>query len=209
MKHFTMFLFLLSPFLSFAQFSFGLEAGVNLSNIHIKEPADINVELDEGYQYKPGFDAGVFAAWQTGEHFRLQSGLLYSRKGTSVDVNTDQQNNEFDLHYLTVPLLAKYQVLRPLWLSGGVDVGYLISSVATYPHDKVDITEIWTRGDFGVRMGVTWQVADRLQVNLDYRHGLTNIGSVIYTDVNGDDLDIPRSTNRSFLLSLGYAFLRS
>ncbi len=213
MKKFTLPLLCLLPLFSIAQLSIGLRAGVNVSNIHINEPSDFNEEIDGNYHYRTGVDLGINATWQTSEHFRVQSGLIYSRKGTSIDISPDsnEPNNKFDLHYLAIPLVAQYKILGPLWLSGGMEARYLLSAIGKYPMDEVTITDIWTRADLGLNAGITWQVAANLQLNIEYQYGLVNVGKkTTYTDSNGDPLSKqPKTTNRSIALTLGYAFLRS
>ncbi len=212
MKRLALLFFLLCPFLTFAQFSLGLQAGVNFSNINISEPESFTENLDEDYQFKAGFDIGITTALQIKEGFRLSSAVLYSRKGATTDQSENFQilASETDLHYLVVPLVGEFQIVRPVWLSGGVEAGYLLEAKAKSEDQTTDVGDLWTDGDFALRAGLAWQVSDRLQLRFDYRHGLANIGSkVVYTDVNGEPLEQATTTNRTIALSLGYAFWRS
>ncbi|MBO2007600.1 porin family protein [Hymenobacter negativus] len=89
-------------------FSFGPQLGGNLSILHASTHATTLGQL------RPGFEAGVLAAWQH-QHWSLQSGLCFSQQGTSNyarPYTLVAESIDYRLNYLQLPLAVAY-ALRP------------------------------------------------------------------------------------------------
>src|SRR3546814_11044215 len=105
----------------FAQVNYGLKAGVNLSNMSLSEDVD-----GWGPGMLTGFNAGVFVNTEVAENFSIQPELLYSTAGSVIAEEGDDSWKQ-KLSYLSLPVLARYQLVEGLRLAVGPRVGLLLS----------------------------------------------------------------------------------
>ncbi|GJM32202.1 MAG: hypothetical protein DHS20C18_12030 [Saprospiraceae bacterium] len=213
MKYLFSFFLCFTPFLTFAQFTVGMQAGLNISTVATNEVSEFNLDLDDTYKSKVGYKVGLLAAYHAGEKLEIQSGLLYSLKGYLDDQTdgVDRLETNNNLHYLVVPVTLQRQIIRPLWLQGGIEAGYLVASNSKSKFNDIKVEDpndkdLWKKLDLALKAGLTWKVSDKIQLNADYQWGILNINQVVFTDINGDPIegDNPRSTNRVFSASLSY-----
>lgn len=128
-------LLLCLPFISRAQGPhIGVKAGLNMSNLYSTEVDDKNARL--------GFNAGLLGRTNLEGPVGLQVELLYSTKGNNTQYSglfgLVDQEVQFDLNYLELPLLACFRFAdNALELQVGGYGAYLLSS------------DVSTSGDLG------------------------------------------------------------
>lgn len=184
----------------FAEYYFGLAAGLTVSSIHSNSSA-----LD-GHSAQTGAFIGVTGGYQIMPYvpLYLESGLLFVEKGGKSSFG----NSDFtyDLNYLELPVVARYKIfllngctVQPFfgfYLAEGVGgkIRNYQDRVAygsfgnTYPDN-------FRRFDSGLRLGCSLNFMF-LHVQAAYDAGLVNIGQ--------DDFDDTR--NGCFMLSFGFNF---
>lgn len=198
---------------SFCQ-TFGLKAGLNLSNMLTKDNEGIS---NENLKMNPGFHVGATVEFPLAEMFSFESGLLLSTKGVKIEYNESGVDamSKMNLLYLDIPLTAKayfdisgakiYGVFGP-YLGIGLSGKTIIE--ATYQGrtetEKADIkwgsdkdNDELKRLDYGLMIGAGVEIK-AIQIGLSYSLGLANISA--YT---GEGTKI---SNRVLGLSVGYRF---
>jgi hypothetical protein len=205
---FFVFLILIFSQETFSQ-TFGVKAGLNLSNVVFKNnAANFNIET--------GFHAGATVEFPLNRVFLFETGILLSSRG----YRESAKNPFLDLHeeasysYLEVPILAKAFFSIPtitFYLQGGPYFGYGI-----YGKDKGSVNsngdlsswskkinwgsdyppDMLKRLDYGLIFGPGVQI-NHIQISLSYGLGLANISSVNWLKIH----------NRVTEISVGYKFL--
>lgn len=158
--------------------SFGIKGGINVAKLN-KSEFD-NITTGHG---------GVFLRAKLGP-VAIQPEVLYSRLGANGELETDKN---LRLDYLLIPIMLKIYPIPLLGLNiqGGPQFGYL-ANTKEISKDKIK------NSDISVDLGIGWDT--KLGIGLDARYciGTNNIF---------DDKEITLDAkNRSFMLSLSYAF---
>ncbi len=198
---------------SFAQ-TFGIKAGLNLSNFRIKDDDDT---LSDDFKMNSGFHIGPTVEFPINELFSFESGLLLSTKGFKVSDKGTHLDETFDykqklnLLYLDVPLTAKatYDIGgAKIYGTFGPYIGTGLSGKAKYEADghtnEDDINfgsdeddDDLKRLDYGLTAGAGI-VFNAIQIGITYGLGLANISN------NTDDGY--KINNRVLGFSVGYKF---
>ncbi|MFA6618776.1 MAG: porin family protein [Candidatus Neomarinimicrobiota bacterium] len=195
---------------SYAQ-TFGIKAGLNLSNMVQK---DDTFNYSENYQMNPGFHVGPTAEFSFNEFLSLEAGVLLSTKGyasTTEILSTTTKTNTM-LLYLDIPVTAKINVdlgdlgvfgafgpYLGVGLSGKAKVKTIIGNIETSGDSEITWGEdgSYNRLDFGLTMGAGVDL-NSLLVGVYYNLGLINVSTM-----TGNN---HKATHGVLALSLGYKF---
>ncbi|TAH24270.1 MAG: PorT family protein [Cytophagales bacterium] len=106
-----------------AQIGIGIKGGINFSKL-------TNLEW-ESSSYKRGALTGIIVDAKINDNFAIQSELLYSFQGTSIDFikNKDKNIYTYELNYIQIPLLLKLSYgdeKARIYINGGYWLGFLI-----------------------------------------------------------------------------------
>ena len=181
---------LLGDKLNSEKLKFGLDGGVNWSNITNLDPS----------KYKAHFNLGFYFDFLLKENTRwyLHTGVLVkSTMGPQGLAPYTIGNAELDtlfaggkisrkISYFNVPILARYQFKNMLYIEAGPNLGLLYKAYDIFyadVEDKEDLTynlevrDQYTRIDVGVMAGVGFQVIKGTGYNfgMRYYYGLTEI----------------------------------
>ncbi len=172
----------------YAQWAVGGQVGLNSSSVHF--PGSGGVEL--GSKYCMGLNGGFFAQYQFSHYFSLQAELLYMKGGYELEDFIYE-----NVHYLEIPVLAKFTHRTGLNLQLGPQVGFLLKRRLRYGEEVQSQALLGKKQplDFGLAFGAGYEAKNGLFLDIRYLLGLTSI----YKDVEGFQ-------NRTFYLSLGYKF---
>lgn len=115
----------------YAQYAFGLKGGINFCNYG-------GVYLTSNYQNKTTIPFGFVAHFQTSKWFSVQAELNYDPKGANYSIvktsqsfySEEYKDFEENLNYLTLPVLAKFDIGSKNRIFGytGVYLSYLLSA---------------------------------------------------------------------------------
>lgn len=149
----------------------GIKGGFNVSNIYIDDVDDENARL--------GFNAGVFGEIISSEAFGLQAELLYSTKGAKWESDGLNQETEFHLNYLDVPVLAVFKLGESVEIHAGAYGGFLLNSSISTEGDLGSGTDDLDKDnfrafDYGLLGGIGFNFG-ALQVGARYNYGLQKI----------------------------------
>jgi len=203
MKHIVLIFCLSMAFLSAqAQIYPGIKVGGNLSNLTFYGPS-APVFPDNYYQVKPGLQAGIFAQMRFEPYFYLQPELIWISKGSQVledFVSTNRTN--FNLNYLSLPLLAIYKPSDNLGLEFGPEFSYLLSTRVNNQNlqEFLDFQDV----DVSLTAGILYEFEKMLFIDFRFSFGLFNVEQFAFTDNSGNPIDTQRTRNTSFQISLGY-----
>src|SRR5688572_2643824 len=116
MKIIIIYLFLLSPVLTFAQI--GAKVGLNFANV--TNASSINSETRTGYHL------GVFLAGSSKTILSSRTEILYSRQG--YNFSTNENTGVVDLSYLMLPQFMAINITKFVQLQLGGQIAYLLNA---------------------------------------------------------------------------------
>lgn len=173
--------------------AFGVKGGINVASLAVNEADEERSRL--------GLNAGFFARTAPEEPFGLQVELLYSSKGSNTTYSAFfgliDQEVDFNLNYLELPVLASFRLGGVVDLHAGAYAGYLLNArVSTSGDlgsgseelDKADLSAM----DLGIAGGVGLNLGPA-QFGVRYLHGLSKVA-----DSDAADLVLGDAKNRCF-----------
>lgn len=172
---------------SYAQFRFGVKAGLNIANMRVSGFTGVTESS------KIAFHAGGMIDYSFSKSFSLESGLLLSWKGANFDRdiyndNTTKiiENTSFTPLFIELPINAVYKVdFKPikLLLFAGPYLGFGVAGNREIEHEASGLPAGVTLGD-----AVTWCVQNAL-TEPDGTSGL-KYGSKTDDDLKGFDFGL-------------------
>lgn len=189
-----------------AQITLGLKAGLNVSDLSVKDADGDSFDLES----KTGFAGGAWFQLGLGDVFALQPEVLYSPKGARQNVG--ETTLSLDLTYLDVPLLVMARVPAgdsPIWpilyvgpvFSFELDCKLKGQDASLGCDAGAEPTSRTKSMDTGVAFGAGFEFffgSIRAQLDGRYTVGLRNIND---TD-SGSNV---KNRSWTFLFGLGYA----
>jgi hypothetical protein len=182
--------------------SMGIKGGLNLSNLYIDDVDDENARV--------GFNLGIYGQVLSSETFALQPELLFSTKGARDEFNgVIDQEIEFNLNYLDLPLLAVFKLGESAEIHAGGYASYLLNANITTEgdigggNDDIDRDHLKSFdyglvGGFGLNFGA-------LQIGARYNYGLVKIAESDAAElVIGDAKNSVAQIYLAFDLNTGY-----
>lgn len=208
-KPFLSLLMLFASLHCFAQHEVGTlsfipKIGINLANVTGNDVYYLKDGIGDKLlkpQYRIGVMAGIESEYQMSSALSLSIGALYSLQGNKYEDIEYQKNYSVALHYVNVPVILNFYVVKGLALKAGLQAGYAFykkesfdqlvgSNWSTYSTSG----SIYKNFDVAVPVGISYDF-DKLRVDLRYNYGLTSISKL-----NG----MPSIKNHVFQLSVGY-----
>jgi hypothetical protein len=196
-----------------AQVKFGLQGGLNLSNVTEK---DKDVTYSKDYKSKPGFNLGVTAEFSKSEKLSFESGLFFSTKGHKVEDTGIKITVNFN--YLEVPVNVIYKIdlgSSKVFLKAGPYFGYAVSGKVKAnekifddangnPTDEITIkfgndkdNDNLKAIDYGLNFGAGVEF-NQMTLGFQYGLGLANLAL--------DTSNSYKMSNKVMAVSIGYRF---
>ncbi len=186
--------------------SFGVKAGLNLSNLAIK-PND-----GDKPDARTSFHIGGLVEIPITEKFSVQPEILYSSQGAKNKEKDEGYTTEltFKLDYISLPIMAKYYVIDNLALELGPQFNLLMSAKADLDYsiagqsgtESVDLKDQFKKLDIGLGFGASYALDMGVFFGARYNLGLTDINDGKDPDFD----DNPTIKNNVFQISAGYKF---
>ncbi|MBK6935845.1 MAG: PorT family protein [Chitinophagaceae bacterium] len=169
--------------ISEAQVSFGAKAGLNLYKFGGTDGSDLDFQKS-----KFSFHAGGFVNIPISSMFSVQPEVLYSGQGTKQEDNGDQML--WNLDYINVPLMLRYNNPVGFYAETGPEAGFLISAKVKVKAEGTDATEDikdQMKGfNFSWGTGVGYITKSGFGIGARYNIGLVSI-------VDNSDVDVKNS----------------
>ncbi|WP_298421232.1 porin family protein [uncultured Kordia sp.] len=159
----------------------GAKVGLNFANIYGDNTGNIDPITSI-------INFGIVGEISLSEKFSFQPELMYSVQGYSVS------DDVVALNYFNIPLMGKYYLSKKLSVEAGPQIGFLLSA----KDDGRSVTDNFKTLDFGVNVGVGYELNNGLNFGVRYNLGLSNIN-----DVSGSSNKIRNGVAQ---ISVGYFF---
>ncbi|MEK6494635.1 porin family protein [Myroides odoratimimus] len=169
----------------------GAKTGLNVSNL----------TNSDGLSSRTSMHVGAVAEIFITEKFSVQPELLYSAQGAKSDFAIDGNGN-FDfgkttlkLDYITIPVMAKYYIVKGLNIQAGPQFAFNVNAKV----DSEDVKDEIKGFEFGVNFGAGYELPMGIFFDARYNVGVTDFAKKI------DGVQL-KSKNGVFQLSVGYKF---
>ena len=182
--------------------TFGLKAGVNISNVYDKEGN--NFVATGAF----GFAAGGFVTIPLGEYFAIQPEVLFSQKGFkgSGTILGSPYNYERTTNFLDIPILVAFRPIKFVSVVFGPEYSFLLSeknnfssAISNASQEQQFTNDNIRKNIFGLTGGVDLNVTDIAVIGLRAGWDLQQN--------NGDGTSTtPRYRNVWYQFTLGYRF---
>lgn len=132
---------------AFAQFDFGVKAGLNLNKIHT-DAGSLNANYKESLDTKTGFSAGIFA--RIGDKIFLQPEVLYTERNGKIEAVT---GGIYDVKFksVDVPVLVGFKLFEFLRVNAGPVANIKLSESGKLKDDLNQ--EAFKNATFGYQAG--------------------------------------------------------
>lgn len=145
----------------------------------------------EGTKTKAGFTAGVEGMYQAAEKFGVSAALMYSLQGTKYE----GVDKAYNMHYLNIPILANYYVVKGLAVKAGIQPGFLVGA----KHDGNSFSDSCKKFDFAIPVGLSYEISN-IVFDARYNIGLTK------TRKSEHGITVEKTKNSVFQFTVGYKF---
>jgi hypothetical protein len=181
---------------SYAQVSFGVKAGLNISNV--KDFSSVS-------KTRLGVHGGLLTEVGINKNFILQPELLYSVKGFKSPRTQLSGEAIVSLNYISVPLLGGFRANKNIVILLGSEFNFLTKANSRFDGIDHDLSKVYRKFDMAIDLGVAYHIQKDFGVELRYSYGLKDLADVHVSDLFGNDLAIYRlGSNRVFQLGLFY-----
>ncbi|WP_027379365.1 porin family protein [Chryseobacterium daeguense] len=165
--------------------TFGLKAGLNVSNI-------------SGGNSKAGFYGGAFMNAPIASNFSIQPEVLYNGLGSKIK----DENITVNFNYISVPVMFQYNALPNLYLEAGPQFSFSVGSNLKYDSQTIDKGNLVKAKsfDFGIGLGAGYYFNKNIGVTARYVAGVTDA----FKEIGGvKNID---GKNSAFQVGLAYKF---
>ena len=177
------------------QFTFGPKFGVDYTHYWGK-----NVEHGGQFNYQ----AGLFMEYRFTDQFAIAPEVVFAAQGGKYDTNIlGVEFKETDhVNYINVPVMMKFYVIPDLSIDFGPQVGFNVYSKNTTEakvgdadgKKTTDMKDFTNSVDFGLGLGLTYNIARDVFIQGRYTMGLTKV-------FDGQD-----AKNGNAQIAIGYRF---
>lgn len=189
--------------MSAQEIRFGAKLGANISSISVESE-------DYDYGNKVGLHLGGVGQFMFGEKFGLQVEALFSQIG--IRETDESEFGDFEsklkLNYITLPVMARYNILDGLSVHAGPQLALLVSAKAKNEFtanngdtetDEDDVKSFFKSSDIGFAIGAQYELDMGVFAGLRYIVGIGNIGEE-------EEFGTAEVRNNVLQLSIGYMF---
>jgi hypothetical protein len=167
-------------------FQFGIKGGGNLSTF----TSSMSNPAYNEYSFNAGWNLGVFTNFWLGNHFAIAPELLYTTAGAKIKTTTSENNqvvyfnNQLNLKYVSVPVMAKVRFTGGFYLETGPEVNFNVTG-GSYQNETVK--NFTNSAEFAWGAGLGYQSPVGLGIGARYNVGLTRVNNV--NDANFGDVN--------------------
>jgi hypothetical protein len=176
---------------TFSQVKYGLKAGINLSDVAIinyRDPDNYtDPDYEAGFDLKFGLHAGVFGRTAIADKVDFIAEIQYINKGVKA-------NTRIDLHYISIPLLAAYEISDNIFIEAGPEVSYLAAARSRYGN----VSNLWNNKiDLSLDAGLQFMMEEKISLSIRYCAGFLSVIDFDSTYGNSFSSGSPRFQNRA------------
>jgi hypothetical protein len=146
---------------------FGVKLGANVANTKI---SDGDYKLDT--TPKIGVHGGVYVTFLFTDNFGLQPELLLSTQGATYD--EDYFEGKLMLNYVTIPVLARFNINDMFSIHAGPQFGFLLSADEEYDGDTYSVKDDFNSVDISGALGLEVNLPANFGVGARYVFGISS-----------------------------------
>ncbi len=173
------------------KFTFGPKIGVDYTHYWGE-----NVEHGGHLNYQ----AGVFMEYRFTSKFSIAPEVVFAAQGGKYDFKRNIEGIDVELketdhvNYINVPVMLKYYVAPALSIDFGPQVGFNVYSKNTIEgkveklkeKETTDMKKYTKTVDFGLGLGLTYNITEEVFIQARYSMGLTKVFNVDDDSKNGN-----------------------
>ena len=144
-----------------AQVTFGVKAGLNLSNL-------TGDDVD-GFSSLAGLNAGGQVNIPVSSMFSVQPEVVFSMEGAKSD------DVKLHMNYINIPVLFQYNNPSGFFAHVGPQIGILASAKVKGDGVDADYKEFFKSTNFSAVIGAGYKLANGLGFNVRYNLGISNV----------------------------------
>lgn len=190
-------------------------------NISFKSSEEENTYGGSG-KHSPGigFQLGVGTTWQASEKFNIFSALLFKQQNASEKYSgyqyepggngsTKEEQDKYSFNYISLPVLACYNITPELSIGAGPELNYLVSgSIKPSGEDKQKITSQLVRFGVGAQAVARYKLPSKssksgFALQLVYDHRISRLNKKML-----EGYETPAWRMKGVQLSLLYNFCK-
>lgn len=181
--------------------SFGVKAGVNLSNVYDSQGEQFNADS------KLGLAAGVFVALPLGKYFGIQPEILFSQKGYkgSGSILGSDYSFSYTSNYIDVPLLLAFKPISLITIVAGPQYSFLIKDNYTFNSALINIDQENVFENDNIRKN-TLSFLGGIDFNLNRIVIGTRVGWDLQANKGDGTSETPRYKNIWYQATIGFRF---
>lgn len=185
----------------------GVQAGYDYVDMRVKYPVGF-AWLDEVLYYKGthSFNVNTYFRFRGKGKFSISSELGFIQKGCveSMAGTPSSPEYKYRIYYVTLPLLANYNIHEKFSLGLGIDLSYLIEA----KRNEYDVTDDFKSVDISGIIGIDFSILKFMDIALRYGYGFIPSELITFTDNTGNEIGDMKSYNQHLQLSMRYIFFR-
>lgn len=200
-------------------------AGSVVSSVTNVEPLDMGSGEQLKKKMTVGYIIGAEAEYMFSDKFSAAAGLNYTAQGCAWEdyeywdgpIKVKVKDQSDILGYIKIPMVANYYVYKGLAVKAGIQFGFMVSSkfyaqgeakIDVFDdgvmrdvdlYGTVDMKDLYSKFDFSIPIGVSYQFKVPITIDARYQIGLTKLNKETIPGVNN-------SKNSVFTLTVGYKF---
>jgi hypothetical protein len=181
--------------------SFGVKAGVNLSNVYDSQGEQFNADS------KLGLAAGVFVALPLGKYFGIQPEILFSQKGYkgSGSILGSDYSFSYTSNYIDVPLLLAFKPISLITIVAGPQYSFLIKDNYTFNSTLINVDQENVFENDNIRKN-TLSFLGGIDFNLNRIVIGTRVGWDLQANKGDGTSETPRYKNIWYQATIGFRF---
>ncbi|MCE5321022.1 MAG: PorT family protein [Bacteroidales bacterium] len=181
--------------------SFGVKAGVNLSNVYDSQGEQFNADS------KLGLAAGVFVALPLGKYFGIQPEILFSQKGYkgSGSLLGSDYSFSYTSNYIDVPLLLAFKPISLITIVAGPQYSFLIKDNYTFNSTLINVDQENVFENDNIRKN-TLSFLGGIDFNLNRIVIGTRVGWDLQANKGDGTSETPRYKNIWYQATIGFRF---
>lgn len=181
--------------------SFGLKAGINISNVYDSQGEQFNADP------KIGLAAGVFVALPLGKYFGVQPEILFSQKGYKGTGSLLGSNYSYSYtsNYIDVPLLFAIKPISMITILVGPQYSFLVKDNYTFNSAIININQENVFENDNIRKN-TLSILGGVDFNFNRIVIGTRVGWDLQANKGDGTSETPRFKNIWYQATIGFRF---
>ncbi len=163
-----------------AQASFGLKAGLNVSNLSGSAVSANNTKS------LFGGNGGVYASIPAGTNFYVQPEVSYSLEGAK----TNSSNTTNKINFVNVPVMFKYVTKSGFFVEAGPQIGFVTSAKAETGNVTIDFKDQLKSTNFSAGAGLGFKLDPSIAVGARYMFGISDLSETNSNELKSNNLSI-------------------